>query len=135
MAYRWQVGLVRGGVLDTTKMQCLQVNVSDRHIYATHGFYSVSFSSGYVGNRGAELFTHSPQCRTGAQAPVSNRCRGIHEGLVEPASASIAGPRSTQGVRWFPFPLIEALAPNMGSTGEQSDGAGAQGCPKVWGKG
>ena len=77
----------------------------------------------------------APSVEQVPQAPVSNRCRGIHEGMVEPASASLAGPRSTKGVRWFPFPLIEALAPDMGSTGEQSGGAGAQGCPKVWGKG
>ena len=50
---------MRGGILDTIKMQCLQVNISDRNIYATNGFYSAPFSSGHVGNRDTKVFIYS----------------------------------------------------------------------------
>ena len=50
---------MRGGILETIKMQCLQVNISDRYIYPTNGFYSVSSSSGHVDNWYTKVFIYS----------------------------------------------------------------------------
>ena len=64
-------------------MQCLQVNISDRHIYATNGFYSASSSLGHVGNRDTKVFIYSCNIphftmrRTQAKKHHSNCRKGL----------------------------------------------------------
>ena len=41
------------------KMQCLQVNISDRYTCATNIFYSVLFGPDHVGNRDTKAFIYS----------------------------------------------------------------------------
>ena len=74
---------MRGGILDTIKMQCLQVNISDRNIYATNGFYIASFSPGHVDNRDTKAFIYSCNVphftmrRTQAKKPHFNCRKGL----------------------------------------------------------
>ena len=63
-------------------MQCLQVNISDRHTYATNVSYSALFGTGHVGNRDTKAFIyicntpHSTMRRTQAKMPVLNNVKG-----------------------------------------------------------
>ena len=91
---------MRGGILDTIKMQCLQVNISDQNSYATNGFDSASFSSGRVCNRGTKVFIYSCNTphftmrRTQAQKPHFNCRKGLMVdwlGLIPITSTSIIG--------------------------------------------
>jgi hypothetical protein len=65
------------------KMQCLQVNISDRYTCATNGFYSALFGPGHVGNRDTKVFIYSCNIphftmrRTQAKKPHINCRKGL----------------------------------------------------------